>query len=462
MVSLSFAEDMSQPQSSYSLATCQAMALQRSQRLSIVELQIGVAREKIHEIQGINTPKVSADATYMVRDKHPGVKKKVRPQVASPRSVQQPQKPSQNPQQGSQSQQQIKDVSQQQESPKTIKTIAANKKATTTKLSLLVPIYDFGYVDNLVGAQKCVIEATESERDRVEQDLLLEVAEYYYRALESSKLETVVLQSIKLLKQQRDNAKDLFSVGLVTKNDVLGVEVQLASREQELIQARHNIEYSLAGLSRLTELVIKHVDQLEDIPEEPVWGLSLQDALTKVTDQHPDIRRIHASILAAEWEYNAIRAENFPEINGFVNFNSSSDTYLLHRNWLTTGVGIEIPIFDGGIVDSKLKQQKKEQQELDLHLDAAHRDINLQVTDAYLSVDAAYNKIPVAKTSIHHAEENLNIDRDLYQEGLMASDDLLNDEERLAEARSNYFQAVYNFKIAKCRLAYAIGDIQNG
>ena len=84
------------------------------------------------------------------------------------------------------------------------------------------------------------------------------------------------------------------------------------------------------------------------------------------------------------------------------------------------------------------------------------------MTEAYLAVDAAYNKIPVAKSSIQHAEENSKIDRDLYQEGLMASSDLLNDEERLAEARSNYFQALYNFKIAKCRLAYAIGDIQNG
>ena len=158
------------------------------------------------------------------------------------------------------------------------------------------------------------------------RDSLLAVAEYYYRALESSKLETVVLQSIKLLKQQRDNARDLFSVGFVTKNDVLGAKVQLTERGQELIQAHHNIESSLAGLSRLTELTIKRVTQLEETQGEPSWTLTLQDSLAKVTDQHPDLKKIHAKMLAAEWQYNAIKAENYPEINGFFNVHSSSDT----------------------------------------------------------------------------------------------------------------------------------------
>ena len=122
------------------------MALQRSQRLSIAELQIGVAREKIHEIQGINTPKICAEAASALRDKHPGSKRKVDPKAFATK-----------PPQGSPQQQVTKEPLPQDERPKTIKTIVGNKKTTTTKVSLLVPIYDFGYVDNLVGAQKCTL-----------------------------------------------------------------------------------------------------------------------------------------------------------------------------------------------------------------------------------------------------------------------------------------------------------------
>jgi hypothetical protein len=39
----------------------------------------------------------------------------------------------------------------------------------------------------------------------------------------------------------------------------------------------------------------------------------------------------------------------------------------------------------------------------------------------------------------------------------VTSDDVLNDEGRLAQARSNYFQAVYDFYIARSALNYASG-----
>lgn len=425
---------------SYSLHACQAKALERNQLVSIAGLQMNVAREKINEIEGINTPKLSAEGLYTIRDKHPGSIRKAPVQ----------QKPAASP----------PGLQQKEHRPSTIKTIVGHKKVATSKVSLIVPICDFGYVDRLVGAQKSRVEERESEAKRTEQDLLLAVARSYYTALESKHIELVVLQSIKLLSQQLAVAKDHYAVGLVTKNDVLGVEVQLASRRQELIQVQHTMEQAIAALNRLTELTIKSVAELEDCSSDVVWKENLSSLLCKVNDEHPDLKKIRAEIQAAEYTYGATMAENYPEITGSVGFNTSSDSYLLHRQWLNAGVGIEIPLFDGGIVQSKLLQQKDIQKELDLQYDAAYQDICLQVTNAFLSVDAAYGKIPVAQESIIQAEENLKIDRDLYQEGFLASDDLLNDEERLAEARSNYFQALYNFKRAQNELAYALGEIE--
>jgi outer membrane protein len=421
----------------FSLTECQAKALEHSQRLSIAELEVGVALEKIHEIEAINWPKLSAEGAYTLRNKPPGSVRKAPAQPLGQTPQAQPSKPEKSK----------------------IKTIVGDKKTGTGKVSLVVPLFDFGYVDRLVAAQKSNIQATESERDRLEQDVLLAVTTSFYSALQSAKIEKVVLQSIKALSQQKTISQDLYSVGLVTKNDVLGVEVQLAAREQEHIQARHNIENSLANLNRLTELDVKEVFQLEDCPEEVSWGASLEDYLRKINDTHPELKTILAKMQAAESDYGAIAAENYPEITGFFNWNGSSDSYLLHRQHVQTGVGIQIPIFDGGIVHSKLLQKRDRQKELGFQYDAAYEDICLQVKEAYLAVDAAYAAIPVAKSSITHADENLKIDRDLYQEGLIASDDLLNDEQRLAEARSNYFQSLYNFKIAQAELAYAVGEI---
>ena len=66
----------------------------------------------------------------------------------------------------------------------------------------------------------------------------------------------------------------------------------------------------------------------------------------------------------------------------------------------------------------------------------------------------------MAKKTIQLAEDNLSISEDLFGEGLLMSDDVLDNEGRLAQARSNYYQSLYDFYIAQSELEYASGVIQ--
>ena len=159
----------------------------------------------------------------------------------------------------------------------------------------------------------------------------------------------------------------------------------------------------------------------------------------------------------AESDIQATRTENFPDINAFFNLNTSSDKYLLHQNWIHSGIGITVPIFDGGIVDAKVAQKRKGLEAIDLRYSKALEDIHLDIQKAFLRVDQAFQQIPVAQQSIQLAEDNLAISQDLFTEGLVTSDDVLNYEGRLAGARSNFFQAVYDFYIAQAALEYASG-----
>jgi outer membrane protein len=429
-----------------SLAEAQAAALVHSEELSIAELETLIASEKIQEIRGINLPKLTVDGSYNLRNNDAGFVRK------NPAYKKEQSSPPHMPGMPSSSHPPIP--------PKKIKTIATEKEVTNGKVSLIVPVYDFGYVSNLVKAQTSIVEATVYEKARVQQDLLFAVANNFYRALEGSKIETVVLESMRALGAQLATAEDLFSVGLVTKNDVLVVEVQLAERQQELIQARHNIESALCSLTRLTGRRIAIVSELGDIDDVVAWNESVDSIIAQADVVHPVLKKIQANTTAAAFDMQATKAENYPDINAFVNFHSSSDSYLLHKNWVHGGVCIEIPIFDGGIVDSKVAQKRKQISVLDLQYSEAVEDIHLAIRKAFLQVDSAFHQIPVAQKSIQLAEDNLMISKDLFQEGLIMSDDVLNDESRLAQARSNYYQSLYDFYIARSELEYAAGLIK--
>jgi outer membrane protein TolC len=424
----------------YSIADCQALTLQHSERLSIAEIQTLIAEDRTSQIEGILNPKMKVEGTYRARGNHPGAIHN-NPLHALPLPTPPPG-------------QELPEI------PDKVKTIAGRKKVATTRTSLIVPIWDFGRVPNAVMAQRSNVEASVHERDRIEQDLLLAVAESYYGALEAKKLEGVVLESIRVLQQQLAISTDMYEVGLATKNDILVVEVQLAEREQELIQARYNMQKALDILSRLMETSVTSVEQLSDVNTTVSWGESCDKIIAEADVHHPVLKKLLSQNQAAQFDYESVKSENYPEISAFADYNTSSDPFLLHKQWVTGGLTIQIPIFEGGITTAKMAERRKRITSLDLAYKEALFDIHLQIKNAFLEVDSSFSKIPVAQKSIHRAEESLKISRDQFEEGMLSIDDVMNDEQRLAQARSNYYQALYNFYMAKVDLEYVAGLLQ--
>lgn len=417
-----------------SLAQCQQHALKESETLAIADLATLIAKEKIREIQGINEPKLSLESGVKKRNNHAG--------HLSPADI---------------SRSKQKNRGDSNGYPEKIKTISDRKTENNTRLSLIVPIYDSGLVSNKTQAQAYVVEASIQDRARLTQTLLQEVATSYYTLLESQKIEGVVTQSIATLQNEMRTSQDLFSVGLVTKHDLLVMEVQLAERQEELIQAKNNIETAKASLNRLMGRNLQTPLEVEDVSEKTAWDENYFLLTHKADLCHPELKRIEADKNSLPYDYRAIRAERLPKIKGVVEYHNSSNCYLLHQNWVTMGVGIEIPILDGGIVESKLRQKEKEISAADLRLKQAKEDIHLDIKKAYLKLESTFTKIPVAQKSVKESEENLRIASDLYQEGLLSSDDLMNDEQRFAQAKARYYQALYQWYLAKSSLQYAAG-----
>jgi len=431
-----FSEEALQPQK-LSLVECQQICLKNSEALSIKELLTRIEEEKIQQIKGINRSKVSFDADYGKRNNHLG---SVFP----------------NP---------MNDSADEGENcrhtkmPDKIKNIAGRKEILNSTTSLIIPIYDSGYVSNSVISQEYLVDSFRYSRDRLEQRLLNEVAQSYYLLLEARKLEGVILQSLETLRQELETTSDLFSIGYVTENDVLVIEVQLSEREQELIQARNNMEIAYASLNRLMGQSLEHLFDIQDVSENVEWDERYTAFEERADSEHPNLKKITAEKESNLFDYQAIRAENQPKINGIVSYNTSSNVSLLHKRWIYGGIGIHIPIFDGGIVDSKLKQKNEEIASLALSYTSTKEDIHLAIKRAFLRTRAAWSRIPVSKKSIRSAEENLRMTSEQYQEGLVSSDDFLNNEERLAQARSNYYRSLYQFHMAKTELEFAAGII---
>lgn len=336
--------------------------------------------------------------------------------------------------------------------------VTGDKDVGTASVDLIVPIYDFGGVGNAEAAALHGAAAAEFDALRERQDLRRDVGLAYYRVLETRKIAGVVEESLSLVLRQLATSTDFHEEGLVARNDVLAVEVEAAERRQDLLRANRNIDLAVATLNRLMGVDVTARTRVVDVFETPPWEGTFEKTLLAALDQRPDLDSLEEQIRRAQAEYLSDQATGLrPKLYAFGSYERSTDDFLLNQEWLEGGIALEIPIFDGGVTYARLAREKKEIAELiDLRDDRVD-DVVLELKRTFLAQKDAADRVPVARRSIELAEENLRIVRDQYAEGLLTSSDVLEEEERLARARSNYYRALYEYHMAFALLEHAAG-----
>jgi outer membrane protein len=83
--------------------------------------------------------------------------------------------------------------------------------------------------------------------------------------------------------------------------------------------------------------------------------------------------------------------------------------------------------------------------------------IRLEVKDAILGLETAEKNIPTTQKAVAQGEENLRVNEERYKAQVTTITDLLDAQTLLAQARANYYQALYDHNLAKARLERATG-----
>ena len=333
--------------------------------------------------------------------------------------------------------------------------VMGDQEVFTGGIHALVPLYTFGRVRNLGDAESLRSEVAEFDAQRTLQNLDLAVSAAYFRILEAEKIRGVVDDSILVVTRQMEISRDFYTQGLVAKTDVLSAEVQLANRRQERIQAHNNAQLATATLNRLMGIDVDRPTRVADVLEMPPWRGSYQGVLRAAIERRPDLEALKHRIEIARADWRFTRASNLPYLYGFGDYSYTSDSFLLNKDWLAAGVVLEFPFFD--VTNYlKMRRQKLEIAEaVDLHDDRVD-DVVLEVKRTFLNVREAAERIPVARKAIEEAEENLRMIRDQYSQGLVTVTDVLIEEDRRSRARSNYYQALYDYHDSFARLTNVI------
>lgn len=392
------------------LEDCQRLALLNNEKVCIADLRTAMQRDKVDEVKGTGLPQIKLHGDYIAAGE--------------------------------------------------AKKFLNKQKKANAKASLIVPLFNFGGITNNIIAQELHYESAVFDNIRAKQEVIYAVSQAYFRLLESIKIQEIVSESINKLKEQLRISKDFYEQGLVQKSDILLIEVQMADREEDYIQAKYNISIAVAELNRMIGADLDENTEVDNTFEKDVQTPALSDIIFQAKRCHPALISLETQIKSAHFAYKGQKGALYPNVYVFTNYSTTNDYKFPYTHGIDLGLTVQVNLYDGGITYAKIRYKKKEFQELQYRFQGLEKDIELAIRSAYLDLKRAVSKIAVTKKGIKLAEENMKMAQEQYGEGLISSYDLMSDEEKLTEAKSDYYQSIYDFYKAELELLFTAGILQ--
>lgn len=293
--------------------------------------------------------------------------------------------------------------------------------------------------------------------------VVLAVGNSYLEAIAAAaRVETAEAQ-VKSAQALYDKASDQQKAGLAPAIDTLRSQVELQTRQQQLIVARNDLAKSYLSVARIIGLPTGQPFVLtEKAPYQALTPLPLDAYLQHAYSERSDYRAALAQVRSAELLRKSAAAGRYPSVEvdanlGDIGVNPSQS----NGTWQVNG-GINIPIFAGNRVHADILEADAQLRQTRSQLGDLRGKIDYQVRSALLDLDAASQQVEVARSTVELAEEALTQSQDRFTAGVADNLEVVQAQEAVASAHENYIQSLYAHNLAKVELAYAIGDAEHG
>ncbi len=330
------------------------------------------------------------------------------------------------------------------------------------RASLSQSIFSFKNIENERAASQDLKAAELSYKD-AREFVVLAVGNAYLQAIAgAARVETAEAQ-LTNAQALYDKAIDQQKAGLSPAIDTLRAQVELQTRQQQLIAARNDYAKEKLSLARVIGLSLAQEFVLtEKAPYQSLVPLPLEVYLQHAYASRADYQAAQAKLRATEFSRRAASAGHYPSLDLNANYGDIGATPA-HSNgtWQVNG-SLNIPIFAGGKVHSDVLAADSQVKQARSQLGDLRGRIDYEVRASLLDLNAAAEQVEVARSSVELAEEALAQSRDRFAAGVADNLEVIQAQEAVAGAHENYIQSLYAHNLAKVELARAIGDAEDG
>lgn len=248
--------------------------------------------------------------------------------------------------------------------------------------------------------------------------------------------------------------------GVVSVLDVHQAELaldNLKSQQVELQRQRATSEQQLAVLTGELDLQLASADLLA-LPTPPVPPVGLPSSLMEA---RPDVRDTEQQLIAANANIGIAKAALYPSISltGAFGGESVELSDLLKsaaRVW-SLGLGVSLPIFNGGRLDAKVDQATAQQKQALASYQGAVQTAFQEVNIALVNLRQYKSVETIAQSKQETAKKILEVSQNRYKSGYSAYLEVLDAQRSYYDATQSFVQSRQNVLTASVDLFKALG-----
>ena len=308
-------------------------------------------------------------------------------------------------------------------------------------------------------------DAARNDVARDKSELVYTIKAAYWNLYRTKEVKRLADENVRQVASHLEDAQNLMKQGLATINDVLKVKVQLSNSKILQSDAANNERLatmsfsSTIGIALETEIGI--ASQLTPTTREYP---KLEGLLSGALRQRPEILATELRVKAAGAAVTTAAGGWFPQVflNGNYYYARPNQRIIPAKDEFKDtwdfGVSLQFDLWNNLTTLHQTNQAKAQLEQTKDALVTLKDGIALEVTQSFLNLRQAKERIGLAELSVEQANENYRMAAEKYKSGLTTSSELLDAEVALLQSKLQLTQSLVEHELAEARLEKAAGD----
>ncbi|AKE61605.1 outer membrane channel protein TolC [Citrobacter farmeri] len=347
-----------------------------------------------------------------------------------------------------------------------------NSNATSASLQLTQTLFDMSKWRALTLQEKSAgIQDVTFQTDQ--QTLILNTASAYFKVLNAIDVLSYTQAQKEAIYRQLDQTTQRFNVGLVAITDVQNARSQYDTVLANEVTARNDLDNAVEELRQVTgnyypELASLNVDSFKTDKPQAVNALLKEaenrnltllqarlsqdlarEQIRQAQDGHLPTLDLTASTGVSDTSYSGSKTRGAT--------GSQYDDSNMGQNKI--GLSFSLPIYQGGMVNSQVKQAQYNFVGASEQLESAHRSVVQTVRSSFNNINASISSINAYKQAVVSAQSSLDAMEAGYSVGTRTIVDVLDATTTLYNAKQQLANARYNYLINQLNIKSALGTL---